>query len=153
MPTHHEGTLEEESALNMFIALTRGTDAFFARLHNCLIGFDLTPSQFGVLETLYHLGPLTSSQIAEKHLRSRNNLSVVIANLERDGMIARKICPNDRRSHWIELTETGRTRIEQAFPHFLRGLLRECSVLSQDEQELLRGLMKKLGHAPKDETA
>jgi MarR family 2-MHQ and catechol resistance regulon transcriptional repressor len=147
MPTHYEGSEEEQAALNLFIALMRGSEAFFSRLHHCLDGFDLTPSQFGVLETLYHLGPLTSSQIAEKHLRSRNNLSVVIRNLERDGLIVRKSCPKDRRSHWVELSPSGRVLIEGVFPRFVAELVRECSALDGGEQEQLRFLMKKLGRA------
>ncbi len=153
MPTHYKGNAEEELALNMFIALARGTEAFFARLHSVLSAADLTPSQFGVLETLYHLGPLTASQIADKHLRSRNNLSVVIRNLEREGLVARRLCPNDRRAHWIELTDLGSRKISAVFPGFVENLVRECSSLNTHEQTELRRLMKLLGGSRIAQTA
>jgi MarR family 2-MHQ and catechol resistance regulon transcriptional repressor len=153
LPTHHQGSEEERLALNLFIALSRGAEAFFSRLHGALGSSDLTPSQFGVLETLFHLGPLTSSQLAEKHLRSRNNLSVVIRNLERDGLVVRKTCPMDRRAHWIELTDAGRNKISQLFPIFLRGLVKECGVLEPSEQAVLRDLLKKLGRNSPDRGA
>lgn len=145
MPTHHEGTEEERRALDLMIKLARGSDAFFARLHTPVAEAGLTPSQFGVLETLYHLGPLKPTQLAEKHLKSRNNLTVVIDHLERDGLVSRKKCPQDRRAHYVHLTDAGRERIQAVFPSFVRQVVNEASVLTDEEQALLGTLLRKLG--------
>lgn len=145
MPTHHDGNPEQRRALDLFIKLARASDAFFSRISRPVLEGGLTPSQFGVLEMLYHLGPLTPSQIAEKHLKSRNNLSVVIAHLQRDGLVERVHCPRDRRAHYIHLTCAGRELIEQVFPAHVDALVYEASVLSEDEQEQLGNLLRKLG--------
>jgi MarR family 2-MHQ and catechol resistance regulon transcriptional repressor len=148
MPTHYEGTAEQRCALDLFIKLARASEAFFARCSEPVQGGGLTPTQFGVLETLWHLGPLTPSQLAEKHLKSRNNLSVVIENLHRDGLVRREQCPKDRRAHYIHLTDLGRDRIAALFPPFVDAVVREASALSVEEQEGLSHLLKKLGQGP-----
>ena len=56
---------------------------------------NLTISQFGVLEALYHLGPLSQRQLADKILRSSGNLTMVIDNLERDGLVRRDADPEE----------------------------------------------------------
>lgn len=147
MATHYKGTKEERQALDLMITVMRGSESYIARLMAPLAGMDLTPSQFGVLETLYHLGPLKPSQLAEKHLKSRNNLTVVVENLEKAGLVLRIRCPRDRRAQWIHLTDLGRERVEQTLPIFVENAVREARVLSPSEQETLCKLMKKLGKA------
>lgn len=145
MPTHYDGTEEERRALDLMIKVARGSEAFFARLSAPMADAGLTPSQFGVLETLYHLGPLMPSQLAEKHLKSRNNLTVVIDHLERDNLVRRERCPRDRRASWIHLTDLGRTQIEAVLPSFVACVVQESSVLTPEEQDQLAFLMRKLG--------
>jgi MarR family 2-MHQ and catechol resistance regulon transcriptional repressor len=145
MPTHYDGTPEERRALDLFIKLARCGEAFFARTTSPILEAGLTPSQFGVLETLYHLGALMPSQLAEKHLKSRNNLSVVIDHLERDGLVRREKCAGDRRAQWIHLTDAGRERITAVLPKYVATTVQECAALTADEQEQLAGLLKKLG--------
>jgi MarR family 2-MHQ and catechol resistance regulon transcriptional repressor len=145
MGTHFEGTSDERRALDLFIKLARASESFFARVGEPVAAAGLTSTQFGVLETLMHLGPLSPSQLAHKHLKSRNNLSVVIENLDREGLIERVKCPSDRRVQYIHLTESGRKRIEAVFPEFAAGVAREAAVLTVEEQEQLSALLKKLG--------
>jgi len=145
MPTHFKGTDDQIQALDLFIKLARASESFLHRCSGPMAEAGLTGTQFGVLETLWHLGPLTPSQLAAKHLKSRNNLSVVIENLDRDGLIERVHCPKDRRVQYIHLTDKGRERIELAFPHFANQVVKEAGVLTQEEQAQLCELLKRLG--------
>jgi len=150
MPSHYTGTEEEKRALGLFIKLMRAADSVATRVsHRTGLG-GLTPTQFGVLEALLHLGPLSPCQLAAKHLMSRNNLSVVIKNLERDGLIYRVPDPNDRRAHVIHLTDNGRTRIEAAFPPHVEAVVAEMQALSPEQQEQLGALLRQLGRGAKD---
>ena len=56
MATRYKGSAGETRALDLFIKFMRTHDALSAHLRTLLGGFDLQPSQFGILETLYHLG-------------------------------------------------------------------------------------------------
>ena len=108
MPTHYRGTPEEVLALNTFIKLTRAADSLMARLAQRGTLCELTPSQFGVLESLYHLGPMSQGEISVKILRSTGNMTLVLDNLEKRGWVRRERDANDRRKVNISLTEEGR---------------------------------------------
>jgi MarR family 2-MHQ and catechol resistance regulon transcriptional repressor len=67
---------------------------------------NLTISQFGVLETLYHLGAMCQTEIGSKLLRSGGNITLVIDNLEKQGLVRRQRDTEDRRLVNIHLTLT-----------------------------------------------
>jgi DNA-binding MarR family transcriptional regulator len=90
MPTYHKGTPQEVQALDTFIKLTRATDSLQARLARRETFGDLTPRQFGVLETLYHLGPMRQGEICAKLLKSGGNITLVVDNLEKRGLVRRQ---------------------------------------------------------------
>jgi MarR family 2-MHQ and catechol resistance regulon transcriptional repressor len=145
MATHYEGTAEERQALDLFVKLMRAADAVGHRTSAPLAADGLTPVHFGVLETLYHLGPLMISQLADKHLRSRNNFTVVIDNLERQGLVRRERDDADRRSVQIHLTEAGRARVEPVIPKFVRAVVEDMKALDPNEQRILATLLRRLG--------
>lgn len=145
MPTHYQGSEEEVRALNAFIKLMRAADSLENRLaqRGCLT--DLTPSQFGVLEALYHLGSMCQTELAHKILKSSGNMTLVIDNLEKQGYVVRQRDPHDRRFITVHLTEAGRQKITAILPCQIRAIVEEFSVLTAEEQELLAALCKKLG--------
>lgn len=145
MPTHYLGTPREILALNTFIKLTRATGSVLQRVSQRSKQGGLTPSQFGVLETLYHLGPLCQTEISRKMLLSTANITLVLDNLEKSGLVKRTRSVEDRRFITITLTEQGRGLIENAFPQHAASIVEEFSVLSPQEQETLGELCRKLG--------
>jgi MarR family 2-MHQ and catechol resistance regulon transcriptional repressor len=112
---------------------------------------DLTFSQFAVLEALYHLGPMTAGEVSQKILKSGSNLTLVIDNLERDGLVRRERGVKDRRVIHLHLTEAGKVKLEAVFPGHIEALVEEFAVLSAKEQETLGELCKKLGRGRKSE--
>ena len=145
MPTHFTGSRAEMRTLNTFIKLTRCTNSLLARLAERNTIGDLTYSQFAVLEALYHLGSLTQGDISTKVLKSGSNMTTVIDNLERDGLVCRERAANDRRVIHVHLTEAGSHKVEAVLPGHVAALVEEFSVLSAAEQETLGVLCKKLG--------
>jgi MarR family 2-MHQ and catechol resistance regulon transcriptional repressor len=131
--------------LDTFIKLTRCTNSILARLSERNTIGDLTPSQFAVLEALYHLGSMTQGEVGAKILKSTSNITTVIDNLERNGLVCRERDAKDRRVIHVHLTEAGRGKIEAVFPDHVAALVEEFSVLSASEQETLGELCKKLG--------
>jgi MarR family 2-MHQ and catechol resistance regulon transcriptional repressor len=143
MPTHYQGSEDERRALDLYIKLVRASNAVFEAAHDGLSG--LTPTQFGVLEALLHLGPQMPSQLAQKHLKSPNNMTSVLDGLEKMGLVRRERSKEDRRVLWIHLTDAGRARIGDEFPLHVGRLVELTSVLSPEEQETLGTLLRKLG--------
>jgi len=149
MPTHYSGPLAEIRTLDTFIKLTRCTNSLLGRLADRNTVGDLTWSQFAVLEALYHLGPLTQGEVSTKVLKSGSNITTVIDNLERDGLVCRQRDREDRRVIHVHLTEAGTGKIEAVLPGHVAALVEEFNVLSAEEQETLAELCKKLGRGRK----
>jgi MarR family transcriptional regulator, 2-MHQ and catechol-resistance regulon repressor len=145
MPTHLTGSRAEKRTLDTFIKLTRCTNSVLSRLAERNTIGDLTYSQFAVLEALYHLGPMTQGEVSQKVLKSGSNMTTVIDNLERDGLVRRERDANDRRVIHVHLTEAGSSKLEAVLPGHVAALVEEFSVLSASEQETLGELCKKLG--------
>jgi len=145
MPTHFTGTRAEMRTLDTFIKMTRCTNSVLTRLAERNTVGDLTYSQFAVLEALYHLGSMTQGEVSTKVLKSGSNMTTVIDNLERDGLVRRERDANDRRVINVHLTEAGREKVEVVLPGHIAALVEEFSVLSAKEQEQFGELCKKLG--------
>ncbi len=145
MATHFKGDRETTRALNAFINLARASNAVAMRLSADLERHGITTSQFGVLEALLHLGPMCQRALGEKLLRSGGNITMVVDNLEKHGLVRRERQQEDRRMLMIHLSPKGRKLIARVFPQHAKEIVREMSNLAPNEQEDLRRLCRKLG--------
>jgi MarR family 2-MHQ and catechol resistance regulon transcriptional repressor len=139
-----------ERALAAYVKLMRAADSVTARVHRHLAAHGLSVSQFGALEALLHLGPMCQRDIARKLLKSDGNLTVVLAHLERRGLVSRRREPRDRRQVFVELTPAGRALVEEVFPAHVREIAAALGALGDGEQETLAALCRKLGRAQED---
>jgi MarR family 2-MHQ and catechol resistance regulon transcriptional repressor len=105
----------------------------------------LTLSQFGVLEILWHLGPLPQCRLGEKLLKSSGNITMVVDNLEKLGLVERRRDSEDRRVATVHLTAEGRGLIERILPEHVAVIVEEMGVLDGGEQEQLGQLCRKVG--------
>jgi len=147
MPTHFRGKPEEVLALDTFIKLSRAHAAFEARMLSHGSFGSLTHTQFAVLEVLYHLGSLCQGALSSKLLTSTGNMTLVLDNLEKHGLVRRVRSVEDRRMVLIELTQKGMELIARIFPEHVQVIVTEMSVLTADEQLELGRLLRKLGRA------
>lgn len=145
MGTHYQGTTTETLALDSYIKLSRAAETVTVRINGHLSAYQLTTSQFGVLEALYHLGPMQVGQLGEKILRSSGNMTLVIDNLAKRGLVARQPKTTDRRCIEIHLTPDGAALIEQIMPGHVAQVVATMSVLTTEEQQTLAALCRKLG--------
>ncbi|TGN11029.1 MarR family winged helix-turn-helix transcriptional regulator [Leptospira ilyithenensis] len=145
MGTKFKGSKKEIHALDAFIKLKRAAESVSSRLIADFAKSNVTESQFGVLETLHHLGPLCQKSLGDKILKSTGNITLVIDNLEKRGLVDRVRDTQDRRYITIHLTIEGKKLIESMFPDHVKRVTEEFSVLSIDEQETLGNICRKLG--------
>lgn len=135
---------ENDINLKLVIALMRTTTGDNRRMLNFLAHYNLTQAQFGVLEALYHLGDLKICELLEKTLSTSGNMTVVVKNLEKNGLVERIQCTEDKRSYLIHITDEGRALIDEIFPPHLEHLRFFFSRLSMEEKDQLMYLLKKL---------
>jgi MarR family 2-MHQ and catechol resistance regulon transcriptional repressor len=145
--TAYRGPGDQRRALGAYVKLMRAADTITTRVHRHLAHAGLTVSQFAALEALHHLGPLTQKDISRKTLKSGGNITMVIDNLERRGLVTRTRGQEDRRRITVSLTPAGSALIGGIFPAHARGITEAMSALSPEEQEQLSALLRKLGLA------
>jgi MarR family 2-MHQ and catechol resistance regulon transcriptional repressor len=131
--------------LNSYTKLMRAAESVTSRLARIMAADDLTISQFGVLEALHHKGPLCQRDIAAKILKSTGNMTMVIDNLEKRGLVRRERQSEDRRYFTIQLTEKGEELIIKTFAAVEAAIVTEMDALTAAEQDNLGCLCKKLG--------
>lgn len=147
MGTHYRGTPDEVRALNAYIKLMRAAESMTARMDRKLKARGLTMSQFGVLEALFHLGPMCQRELGRKLLKSNGNITTVVENLERRELIHRVREEEDRRFITVHLTPRGESLIERLFPEHLTSIVGEMRALPGKDQDALGDLCKRLGLA------
>jgi len=145
MPVHYKGSQEEVQALDAYVKLSRAAESVGAKINAHLREYNLTVSQFGILEALYHLGPRQTGELGNKILKSSGNMTMVVDNLEKRGLVKRQPRKNDRRCVDIHLTKKGETLVEEILPKHIAGVLNTFAVLSGEEQERVAVLCRKLG--------
>lgn len=111
----------------------------------------LSFAQYGVLMHLFFAeqmgdhGELNPSEISERQGVSRNTMSSFIRNLEDEGLVERRLDPDDRRRFNISLTEDGRSLVA-TYMHDHLDTVEQCfSGLNAAERETLFTLLQKLG--------
>ena len=147
MGTHYDGTAEEKRALEAYIKLSRSAEAVSQAINGHLRDVNLTISQFGVLEALYHLGPMQTGEVGEKILKSSGNMTLVIDNLVKRGLVRRQRREDDRRCINIHLTSEGEALLKQIWPKHLVGVVHAFAALTAEEQVQLATLSRKVGLA------
>lgn len=147
MPTHYRGKAADVRALDGYIKLMRAALTVQSLLDRRLAEHGVTESQFGTLEALYHLGPLCQRDIGKKLLTSGGNITLVIDNLEKRGLVKRVRSEEDRRFIGVHLTPAGRRTVDEILPGHVREIARLFGALTADEQERLASLCRKLGRA------
>ena len=85
---------------------------------------DLPLASYDVLVQLSEApdGALRMTELADRVMLSRSGLTRLVDRLERDGVVARRACPNDARGTLAVVTEAGLARLREAWPTHLRGV-------------------------------
>jgi MarR family transcriptional regulator, 2-MHQ and catechol-resistance regulon repressor len=135
----------EERALAVWVKLARASATCGQATHAHIRTLGLTPPQFGVLEALGHLGPLSPGDLCRKQLVSGGNITVVLENMEKSALLTRKRDRRDRRRVHVALTPRGKRLFRDIFPSHAQFVGEMMSVLTKGEQVQLGLLLKKLG--------
>ena len=100
---------------------------------------------FTVLTSLAEQGPASQAEVGRRLSIDRSDLHALLAELERDGLVARARDERDRRRNVVTLTRTGKTalaRLDKQIDAAQDALLQPLSV--SERRELHRLLQKLL---------
>jgi MarR family transcriptional regulator, 2-MHQ and catechol-resistance regulon repressor len=145
-----EGTIKqnakEDPSLKLFIVMSRAYRAINERLHESVRREGLNPTEFAVLELLYHNGDTPLQQIGEKILIASGTITYVVDKLQEKKLLYRMACEKDRRVTYGVISEEGRALMDRIFPPHRDEIERMFGVLTEEERKVMTELLKKVGY-------
>jgi MarR family 2-MHQ and catechol resistance regulon transcriptional repressor len=138
---------KQEAALKLWVVLARSYNAVSARLGENIARHELTPTEFAILEVLYHKGPLLLGEVQRKILVTSGGITYLVDRLVEKGLVKREECAEDRRARYAVLTPAGTALIRKIFPQHAMAIEQAMSGLTAAEQREAVELLKKLGLA------
>ncbi|WP_409291972.1 MarR family winged helix-turn-helix transcriptional regulator [Peribacillus sp. SCS-37] len=134
-----------QQSLKLFIVLSRAYRAINDHVNKHIAAQGLNPTEFAVLELLYHKGDQPLQQIGGKILLASGSITYVVDKLEQKDFLVRVACKKDRRVTYAQITEKGKSFIESVFPEHEEGIDELVSVLDPSEKQAAIDILKKLG--------
>ncbi|SDI32037.1 MarR family transcriptional regulator, 2-MHQ and catechol-resistance regulon repressor [Alteribacillus bidgolensis] len=136
---------EKDLSLKSLIVLSRANHSVEEKIKEDIQKHGLNPTEFAVLELLYHKGDQPIQHIGEKILLSSGSITYVVDKLEKKQLLERKRCPKDRRVIYADITEKGTELMNDVFPKHQQAVQRIFGALNEEEKETLISLLKRIG--------
>ncbi|OMP66199.1 MarR family winged helix-turn-helix transcriptional regulator [Domibacillus epiphyticus] len=141
---------DSKKSLKLFIVLSRAYKVVNEQVNGYIQKTGLNPTEFAVLELLYHKGPQPLQQIGGKILLASGSITYVVDKLEKKELLKRVACPEDRRITHAAITPAGIELIERIFPEHEQNIHSLIDVLSEEEIDSATNTLRKLGLSVKD---
>jgi MarR family 2-MHQ and catechol resistance regulon transcriptional repressor len=127
-----------------YAALLRAAATVSARVNGRLASHGLVASRFRALCELQTAGPLCPHDIAGRLCQTRGNVTMVLDDLERRGLVERRKEGVNRRYRVVHLTPRGRKLIAGLKPRHLKAVAAEMKALTPSELKTLLKLCRRL---------
>ncbi len=136
---------EQDLSLKLFVVLSRAMESITKRVEEDIRRYGLNPTEFAVLELLYHKGDQPIQKIGTKVLLASSSITYVVDKLEKKSFIERKPCPRDRRVTYAVITNEGTELMNEIFPKHKEAIQDIFAGLNNSEKDELIKQLKKLG--------
>jgi len=130
------------------VVRTRPTLDRFGRRTLSPLGLSLT--DFKILESVLHAGPITPSRLGDEIGMTRGSITSAIDRLAARGLVEREPNAADARSSLVKLTDNGTAVIQEAWETFSKDVERVMDdTMTSEEMAVLLKLMGRLRRAVK----
>lgn len=119
-------------------ALLKAAASVASRVNRRLASKGLTASRFGALCALRADGPLCPHDIASRLCQTRGNVTMILDNLERRGLVERRREGINRRYLAVHLTPRGRRLVASLAPLHRQAIAAEMPLGGSDLRHLAR---------------
>ncbi|WP_373413818.1 MarR family winged helix-turn-helix transcriptional regulator [Ensifer aridi] len=148
--TEHHHFPWDHPRFRSWIAVARACQLMQQTLTRALAHLDIKPPHLDILINLYRFEGITQQELARKLLVGRSNMSMLLPQLERRGLIERRGDERDKRILRLSLTSEGRTLTEEAMEiqtalidkSLAADTIDECTVIAQSMERLITVLLK-----------
>jgi len=128
--------------------LMRCLDTIMAQLHKAekvqVEEFPISPQEFRIVIILGDQTGLTMTELAEKLNLAMSTMTSVIDRMIEKNLVNRERSEDDRRIVRVFLTDQGKVFYQKIYHHRLQMALTMLSSLSDNDQQLLLSLYKKI---------
>ncbi len=131
--------------LKTLTILFRATNTFEQCIKEDIKSYHLNVTEFGVLEALFHKGPLTIQMLKDKILIANSSLTYTLSQLITKGYISKTQQEQDKRIFKVSLTETGKRLFSTIYELHVKHMRAKLNILTQKEELTLQSLLKKIG--------
>jgi DNA-binding MarR family transcriptional regulator len=139
-------TGDQHASLRLWLRLYTCTRLIETAMRRRLAtGFGITLARFDLLAQLERLaGGLTMSELSGQLLVTGGNVTGIVTQLERDGLVTRASGASDRRTVRVQLTPLGRRRFREMAADHERWIVETLSGLGARRQRDLGALLAAL---------
>lgn len=127
-----------------WIALVRAEKAVVRELTKALAPFDLKLAQLDVLMNLYRHPGMSQHDLARKLLVGRSNITMLLPQLEKQGLLKREGDAKDKRIMRLTLTEVGENLLVQALKVYTALIERVMSQSTARECDMMGDQMRRI---------
>ena len=136
---------DDEPALHLWVVLARAFRAIEAHAAADAARHELTLAEFGILEALWHKGPLLLGELGQTILVSSGGITFLVDRLEGRGLVAREECEEDRRARYAVLTREGERLVQRIFPEHAERLRTVLAGLEAAQLQQAAEMLTQLG--------
>jgi len=140
---------QQNNRLKAFTVLLRASQSVQEASKSEHVKQGINPTEFAVLELLFHKGDQPIQAIGKKILIASSSITYVVDKLEEKQYVTRKACPTDRRVTYASITDEGKKLMEQIFPIHIEKIEEIFNELTDEEILILIDLLKKVGYNAK----
>jgi MarR family 2-MHQ and catechol resistance regulon transcriptional repressor len=105
----------------------------------------LTLAEFGIVEALYHRGPMLLGEVQKRILVSSGGITFLVDRLAAKGLVERRSCETDRRARYAALTPKGTALVAEIFPSHAAVVKQAMEGISPEEQERVADQLRDMG--------
>ena len=119
-----------DASYDALLQLLRTADTIWNSSRSFFAPWDLSPSQFNVLNLLhtYRTG-LSQSELSRQLIMHRSNVTGLVDRLVRRGLVERLDVAGDRRAYRVVLTRAGATLLKDLIPRYYEAAQQVCGDL------------------------
>lgn len=142
---------QQNNSLKAFTVLLKASQTVQDASKKDHVKQGLNPTEFAVLELLYHKGDQPIQAIGKRILIASSSITYVVDKLVEKNLVKRRACPTDRRVTYAVITVEGKKLMEDIFPLHVEKIEEIFSVLTDEEIINLIDLLKKVGFNAKNQ--
>ncbi len=136
---------------SLMVGLSRITNYLQHEVSFLCSQYELTLTQFAILEVLNSKGALLVGEIQKSILSTPGNVPYVINNLIKKGLVTKINVESDKRCSRISLTPAGKDKILEILPAHDKLLTEKFAVLAVSEKDEFLSLILKFRNGLKGE--